>query len=85
MGIYQVTGPGNLAYKKLVTGIPTGTQSVAFNAAGDKAYVMSNSYLTPARLSVLDITAPGDVSFNTAEAATLFSIRDTLVSLLERL
>jgi DNA-binding beta-propeller fold protein YncE len=73
VGIYQVTGPGKLAYRRLVTGVTTGTQSVAFNAAGDKAYVVANGVYTPARISVLDIKGPGDVSLHAAEVASLFS------------
>lgn len=70
VGVYQVTGPGTLTYIGTVSGLPGGQQSVAFNAAGDKAYVVSEDP-SPDQLSVLDITAPGNVSLNTAGAANL--------------
>jgi hypothetical protein len=54
-----------------VSGLPTGTQSIAFNAAGDKAYVVSSSGVPTQTLSVLDIYAPGVAALNTAAAADL--------------
>ena len=50
--------------------------SVAFSAAGDKAYVVLNGRFDefsalPDQLAVLDITGPGRVSLNAASAVTL--------------
>jgi DNA-binding beta-propeller fold protein YncE len=84
VGIYQITAPGVLSHTGIVTGLLSdvftgtspGAQSVAFNAAGDKAYVVLNgrqdgSGALPDQLAVLDITGPGRVSLNTASAVTL--------------
>ncbi len=79
VGVYQVTGPGTLTFSGNVEGLPGTQQSVAFSAAGDQAYVVSaedypdDDPTTPDQLSVLDITAPGNVSLNTAGAANLLS------------
>jgi DNA-binding beta-propeller fold protein YncE len=79
VSVYEVTSPGTLIYKGTVSGLPWRQQSVAFNQAGDKAYVLS--LLSPAdKISVLDITGPGAVSLNTAGAATLFGARITYYS-----
>lgn len=72
VAIYQVTGLGALTYKGTVGGLPGDQGAVAFSAAGDKAYVVSVE-TSPDKLSVLDITAPGTVSLNTAGAADLLS------------
>ncbi len=59
----------------------SGQQSVAFSAGGSQVYVITNELYTPPpelaelpdRISVLDITAPGEVSLNAAGAATLLN------------
>jgi len=73
VGIYRVTGPGTLNFVGFVTGLPGGQQSVAFNPAGDKAFVVSEAPTGADQLSVLDITGPGMVSLNKAGAASLLS------------
>ena len=58
-----------------------GQQSVAFSCDGSQAYVITNGRKTlppesaelPNQISVLDITAPGEVSLSAAGAATLFN------------
>ncbi len=74
--IYQITAPGVLTFKNFVEGVPEGSQSIAFNDAGDKAYVLSKGIedevtyeYSPNRISVLDILGPGQVQLNTASAA----------------
>jgi WD40 repeat protein len=77
VAIYQITGPGTLSYKTTISGLPTDDQqTIAFNEAGDRAYVLSMGP-SPDQISVLDITGPGAVSLNTAGAATLSSDRAT--------
>lgn len=68
---YLVTGPATLAYGNTVYGLPGAQQSVAFDALGTKAYVVSTNATD--QLSVLDITAPGTASLNTAGAANLLT------------
>ncbi len=61
--------------------VVSGEQSVAFSADGSQAYIITNELHTPPpefgelpdRISVLNITAPGEVSLNTAGAATLLN------------
>jgi hypothetical protein len=61
--------------------VVSGQQSVAFSADGSQACVITNELYTPPpelaelpdRISVLDITAPGEVSLNATGAATLLS------------
>lgn len=73
VGIYRVTGPGTLNFMGVITGLPGSQQSVAFNPAGDKAFVVSEAPTGTDKLSVLDITGPGIVSLNEAGAADLLS------------
>ena len=70
VAVYQVTGVGSLTYEGVVSGLPGGQQSVAFNESGTKAYVLSDPAASP-QLSVLDITGPGEVSLDAAGVATL--------------
>ncbi len=91
VSVFRVTGPGTLAYEGRVDGIGLvwdeanqtwigGSQSVAFTC--DQAYVIINGRETPEgdplpnQITVLDITAPGEVSLNTAGAATLFNYNE---------
>ena len=61
--------------------VVSGQQSVAFSADGGQAYIITNQLHTPPpefaelpdRISVLNITAPGEASLNTAGAATLLN------------
>lgn len=61
--------------------VVSGEQSVAFSADGSQAYIITNELHTPPpefgelpdRISVLNITAPGEVSLNTAGAAILLN------------
>lgn len=46
LGIYQIIDTGMLTFTGIVTGLPAGSQSVAYNQAGDKAYVVSNDLAT---------------------------------------
>ena len=86
IGVYQILSPGVLTFTGVVTGLQRtlpisltygpGIQSVAFNAIGDKAYVVMNSmsysdteYMD--RLAVLNIDGPGQVSL---EAGGVISI-----------
>jgi uncharacterized repeat protein (TIGR01451 family) len=90
MPIYQIITPGVLTLTNLITGLhgtfpegaenPTaGSQSVAFNANGDKAYVHVNAFnyfIGPynhytGTLAVLDINGPGQVSL---EAGGLLTV-----------
>ncbi len=97
VGIYQVVAPGVLSFKGVVTGlegtfdyyhaypedVPHGAvQSVAFNAAGDKAYAVLNGLMTPGttitnpvvdvqKIGVLNITGPGEVSLEAGGVVTL--------------
>jgi DNA-binding beta-propeller fold protein YncE len=73
VGIYQITAPGILSYTGVVSGLPGGQQSVAFNAAGDRAYVVSTVPTPTDQLSVLEIAGPGVVSLHAAGAADLLS------------
>lgn len=73
---YQILEPGVLTFTGVVTGLAGGetpytspsTQSVAFNEAGDKAYVMVNSVEGSGwkpefdRLAVLDVITTGQVA-----------------------
>jgi hypothetical protein len=85
VGIFQITAPGVLSHTGIVTGLLSevvsgtspGVQSVAFNAAGDKAYAVINARFDdlgdplPDQLAVLDISGPGQVSLDMASAVTL--------------
>jgi hypothetical protein len=87
VGIYRIVAPGVLTFAGVVAGLhgafpehetfSPGIQSVAFNAAGDKAYAVVNSMeditgtLFGDRLAVLTITGPGQVSLEAGGAVTL--------------
>ena len=97
VGIYQVVAPGVLSFTGVITGlegaydyydfgpgtVPHGAvQSVAFNAAGDKAYAVVNDLFTPGttitnpivdvqKIGVLNITGPGEVSLDAGGVVTL--------------
>jgi DNA-binding beta-propeller fold protein YncE len=73
VGIYQITAPGILSYTGAVSGLPGDQQSVAFNAAGDRAYVVSTAPTPTDQLSVLEIAGPGTVRLHTAGVADLLS------------
>ncbi len=84
--IYRLTAPGVLTFTGVVTGVGwlegqemkstemPRAQSVAFNEAGDHAYVLLNGYILndvhstalPNHLAVLDMTGPGQVRLNPA-------------------
>jgi hypothetical protein len=88
--IYRIIAPGVLTFTRVITGLEgafsemrdsfnPGVQSVAFNAAGTKAYAVINGYYknditgTNAgdRLAVLNITGPGQVSLAVGGVVTL--------------
>jgi hypothetical protein len=73
VGIYRVIGPGVLTFTGIVTGLPGNQQSVAFSLDGRQAFVVSEAPTPTDKLSVLDITAPGQVTLSTAGAADLFA------------
>ncbi len=72
-GVYRITSPGVLTLTGVITGLNRATQSVAFSAIGDKAYLSQNGGKTAEyqynHLAVLDITAPGVVSLDRATVA----------------
>ncbi len=97
VGVYRVVAPGVLSFTGVVTGLQ-GTfdfyddghgnvshgavQSVAFNAAGDKAYAVLNALLMAGttitepvvdvqKIGVLNITGPGQVSLEAGGVVTL--------------
>jgi len=65
VGIYRITAPGVLSFTGAITNLTRSTQSIAFSAAGDKAYLSQNQgkvALTETdHLSVLEIVEPGVV------------------------
>ena len=69
VGVYQITGPGELSLTGVITNLSRATQSIAFSPSGDKAYLSGNAGLVDpythsypyAQLSVLDILGPGNV------------------------
>jgi hypothetical protein len=88
--IYRIIAPGVLTFTGVITGLEgafpeksdffnPGVQSVAFNAAGNRAYAVINGYYknditgTNAgdRLAVLNITGPGQVSLEAGGVVTL--------------
>jgi len=73
VGVYRITSPGVLTLTGVITGLTRATQSVAFSATGDKAYLSQNGGQRKGNqynhLAVLDITAPGVVSLNRDAAA----------------
>jgi hypothetical protein len=76
IGAYRITAPGVLSFTQAIVGLTSGDyQSVAFSATGDKAYLWGNGGGTfpakPSRLTVLDITGPGQISLNTEVAAEI--------------
>jgi len=95
VGIYQIVAPGVLTFTGLVTGAHgtpyefydygggsfarPGVQSVAFNAAGDKAYLSINNLRTNDaigtntgdRVGILAITGPGQVHLEAGGVATV--------------
>jgi uncharacterized repeat protein (TIGR01451 family) len=98
VGIFRIVSPGVLTFTGVVTGlqgaydfyVPSSgdpshgaVQSVAFNAAGDKAYAVVNALLTAGttitepvietghRIGVLNITGPGQVSLEAGGVVTL--------------
>jgi uncharacterized repeat protein (TIGR01451 family) len=96
VGIYRLVSPGVLSFTGVITGlegafnyyIAPGTvahgavQSVAFNAAGDKAYALvnglvtvgttiTNPYVDVQKIGVLNITGPGQVSLEAGGVVTL--------------
>lgn len=96
VGIYQVVAPGVLSFKGVVMGLEGAfdhyiapddvahgaVQSVAFNAAGDKAYAVLNGLFTPGttitnpvvdvqKIGVLNIAGPGEVSLEAGGVVTL--------------
>ncbi|MFN8595914.1 MAG: hypothetical protein U0559_07000 [Anaerolineae bacterium] len=96
VGIYQVVAPGVLSFTGVITGLEGAfdyyiapgdvahgaVQSVAFNAAGDKAYAVLNGLFTPGttitnpivdvqKIGVLNITGPGQVSLEAGGVVTL--------------
>ncbi len=95
VGIYQIVAPGVLTFTGLVTGahgtpyefydsgggdlIYPGVQSVAFNAAGDKAYLSINNLRTNDitgtntgdRVGILAITGPSQVHLEAGGVATV--------------
>jgi len=86
IGVYQILAPGVLTFTGVVTGLQgtfpydglsnPGAQSVAFNEAGDKAYVIMNHFVYSYtayedRLAVLDINGPGQVSLDAGGVVTV--------------
>jgi uncharacterized repeat protein (TIGR01451 family) len=97
VGIYRLVSPGVLTFTGVVTGlegaydhydfgpgtVPHGAvQSVAFNAAGDKAYALLNGLFTAGTtitepivdtqlIGVLNITGPGQVSLEAGGVVTV--------------
>jgi hypothetical protein len=88
--IFRIVSPGVLTFTGVITGLEgtfpekndnfnPGVQSVAFNAAGNKAYAVVNGYrknditgTNPGdRLAVLNITGPGQVSLEAGGVLTL--------------
>jgi hypothetical protein len=86
IGVYQIVAPGVLTFTGMVTGLQgafqaddytyMGVQSVAFNAAGDKAYAVVNNYVYSGtryqdRLAILNIDRPGQVSLEAGGVVTI--------------
>ena len=82
IAVYRITAPGELTFQSLITGLPRAAQSIAFNAAGDEAYLLGNGgreldaegdlvATTSDRLLVLKIAAPGEVSYDETRSADL--------------
>jgi hypothetical protein len=87
VGIYRIVAPGVLTFAGVVAGLhgafpehetfTPGIQSVAFNAAGNKAYAVVNGItditgtLFGDRMAVLTITGPGQVSLEAGGVVTL--------------
>lgn len=86
IGVYRIVAPGVLTFTGVVTGLhgtfpidanfKPGVQSVAFNAAGSKAYAVVNRYIYSAtvyqdRLAVLNIAGPGQVSLEAGGVVTV--------------
>jgi hypothetical protein len=69
VGVYQITGPGELSLTGVITNLSRATQSIAFSPSGDKAYLSGNAgpvdpstHSYPyAQFSVLEILGPGNV------------------------
>lgn len=86
IGVFQIVAPGVLTFTGIVTGLQgafpiednykQGVQSVAFNAAGDKAYAIVNNYVYSDtayqdRMAVLNIGGPGQVSLEAGGVVTV--------------
>ena len=69
VGVYQITGPGELSLTGVITNLSRATQSIAFSPSCDKAYLSGNAgpvdpstHSYPyAQFSVLEILGPGNV------------------------
>jgi DNA-binding beta-propeller fold protein YncE len=65
VGVYHITAPGELTFSGVITGLNRATQSVAFSADGNLAYLAGNGGntmdLTYDQLSVVEILGPGNV------------------------
>ncbi len=72
--VFNLTGPGVLSpgVTPSVAGLPGGQQSFSFSPAGNLAYTISVSP-SPDKISVLNVVAPGNVTLNTASAASVGS------------
>ncbi|MBN1878047.1 MAG: tandem-95 repeat protein [Anaerolineae bacterium] len=93
VGVYQIVAPGVLSFTGVITGLHgdyefysgsnPGIQSVAFNAAGDKAYVSIPGMITAGttvtdpfintgdRVGILHIAGPGQVSLEAGGVTTV--------------
>ncbi|MBN1538466.1 MAG: hypothetical protein JW908_17150 [Anaerolineales bacterium] len=76
VGVYRIVAPGVLSFTQAIVGLTSGNyQSIAFSATGDKAYMFGNNGenypYTYNRISVFDITGPGEISLNTEIAAEI--------------
>jgi len=78
VGVFQLTGPGELEFKGAVTGLTRVPNSVAFDASGKKVYLSGNGGIADGdtdngndKLTLLKITAPGVVSLDQAAFADL--------------
>jgi len=77
VGVYKITGPGELSLTGVITDLSRATQSIAFSPTGDKAYLSGNAGLPdlytksfpPAQMSVVDILGPGQARLEIDGAA----------------